>query len=448
MVFQRRGLARLAAATLAALLAGTALNGCGGSGDSPADDPCAAYRAYQGHDGTTVSILSPIRDVESDKLARAWETLEECSGITIDYQGTDTFEKRLPAQAHAGRAPDLAVFPQPGLLREMVEEGYVKPVSPAVNELALRGWSADWLRYARVGDTLYAAPLDASVKSLVWYSPRWFREKGYTVPRTWPELMTLTKRIADDGVTPWCAGIESGVATGWPVTDWLEDVLLRTAGAGVYDDWVNHKISFTDPRVVEALNQVGTILRNPRYVNGGYGGVRSMTTISFQEGGLPILERKCAMHRQASFYANWWPENATVGESGDIYAFYLPPMPGRAGPAKPVLGAGNFVAAFNERPEVTAVATYLASPEFANEHARTGEAISGNRGLDPASLKQPVARLSAELLRASDVTFRFDGSDLMPASVGSGTFWRGMTEWINGAGSREVLAEIQRSWPD
>jgi alpha-glucoside transport system substrate-binding protein len=114
---------------------------------------------------------------------------------------------------------------------------------------------------------------------------------------------------------------------------------------------------------------------------------------------------------------------------------------------KPVLGAGTFSGAFTDRPEVTVVSTYLSTPEFANERARFGQAISANKGLDPTNLNQPVARLSAELLTEPGVVFRFDGSDLMPTQVGSGSFWRGMTDWIKGRSSAEVLADIERSWP-
>jgi alpha-glucoside transport system substrate-binding protein len=440
-----RRLARVLPAALILAL----VTACGGDPDTASPEgACAPFAPYQGHEGTTVTIFSPVRDVESDNLARAWEQFESCTGIDIAYEGSDTFEVELPRRVAAGSPPDLAFLPQPGLIEQMARAGSIKPAPPPVKANAERWWSPDWLRYGTVDGTLYAVPADANVKSLVWYSPRMFRDKGYTVPHTWQEMLDLSDRIAADGVKPWCAGIASGVATGWPATDWVEDALLRSAGPKVYDDWVAHRIAFNDPRVLNALDRVGSILRNPAYVNGGYGGVDSIATIGFQEGGLPILEGKCAMHRQASFYANWWPPTATISEDGDIYAFYLPTMnSGQPGAAKPVLGAGTFLGAFTDKPEVTAVATYFSTPDFANARARTTHAISANKGLDPTNLSQPVARLAAELLAAPDIVFRFDGSDLMPAEVGTGSFWRGMTEWIAGKPSASVLGDIERSWP-
>jgi alpha-glucoside transport system substrate-binding protein len=434
-----RGVAALAAAAL--------LAACGASeADGPAADAgCAGYGAYGGHRGATVTISSPIRDADADRLVKAWEPFESCTGIVIHYTGRADFEASLAQRAAAGQAPDLAFFPQPGLLADMVRAGQLKPAGRATADNVERYYSADWKRYGSVDGVLYGAPIDANVKSFVWYSPKFFAANGYTVPQTWPELLALSERIAASGVKPWCAGIESGGATGWPVTDWLEDTLLRTAGPDVYDAWVEHRIPFDDPRVAAALDRVGGILRNPKYVNGGFGGVDSIARTGFQESGLPVLQHTCALHRQSSFYASRWPANAAIAADGDVYAFYLPPIDAAAG--RPVLGAGVFAGVFADRPEVHAVAAYLATPGFADRRAGTAGVVSANRGLDRDALQSPIAKLAATLLADPGTTFRFDGSDLMPAQVGAGTFWTGMTDWIKGADTATVLHRIETGWP-
>lgn len=417
-----------------------------GCGDDEAPPPgCEPYAAYLGHAGSTVTMTSTIRDVEADQLAQAWEDFERCTGINIAYQGSADFEETIEAELLAGTGPDLAAVPQPGLLNRLVQQGLVQPASPQVRANAERWYPDDWFRYGSVDGTFYAAPMDANVKSFVWYSPKFFQENGYSVPETWEEMLRLSEQIAADGVKPWCAGIESGAATGWPATDWLEDVLLRTEGPDVYDQWVAHEIPFDDPRVVAALDLVGEILKNPDFVNGGYDGVESIVVTSFQEGGLPILEQRCAMHRQASFYITWWPPRAVIGEDADLYAFYLPPIDPAQG--QPVLGAATFTTTFADRPEVEAVAAYLSTPEFANSRARTGDAASANTGLDPTNLQSPVSQLAAELLIDPETEFRFDGSDLMPATVGAGTFWSEMIDWILGKDTETALSEIESSWP-
>ncbi len=443
-VYSRPRQALAIASALGLALTATA---CGGSGEksSNADSPeCAAFADYQGHSGTKVSIYSSIRDTEADLLAESWKKFADCTGIKIEHEGSGEFEAQLQVRVDGGNAPDLAFIPQPGLLGRFAEGGKLKPVSAATKAMAEGNYSADWLKYSTVGGQLYGAPLGSNVKSFVWYSPKAFTEKGYKVPETWADLIKLSDQIAAAGEKPWCVGIESGEATGWPATDWIEDLMLRTQTPEVYDQWTTHGIPFNDPRVAEAFDQAGTILKNDKYVNGGYGGVKSISTTSFQEGGLPILQGKCSLHRQASFYANQWPQGTRVAEDGDVFAFYFPAIDPSKG--KPVLGGGEFVVGFVDRPEVQAVQTYLASGDHANTRAKLGNWVSANLKLDTSNVANPIDKLSVQILQDKGALFRFDGSDLMPGEVGAGTFWKGMVDWINGKDTASTLAFIEKSW--
>ncbi|MET8972166.1 ABC transporter substrate-binding protein [Streptomyces hydrogenans] len=433
----------LAVITLAATVTACGTPQDAGSRSRTAAD-CAPYARYGKHPGTTVTVYAENRDREADLFEETWADFADCTGIDVSYEGDGEFEAQIQVRVDGGNAPDVAFFPQPGLLERFAADGRLKPVSAGVAALARQGWSADWNSYATVGGTLYGTPLVANVKSFVWYSPAFFRDRGLTVPRTWTELMALTEKVAASGVKPWCAGIESAEATGWPVTDWIEDVLLRRQGTRVYDQWVAHEIPFDDPRVIDAMDTVGSLLKNDRYANGGFGPARSMTSISFQEAGTPVLSGDCAMHRQASFYAGLWPDGTRIGPDEDVYAFLLP---GTDPASRPVLGGGVFAAAFADRPEVRAFQEYLASADFANARMRKGPFVSANKGVDPANAATPVDRLSIQLLQDPRTQFRFDGSDLMPASVGAGTFWKGAVDWIGGASTRQVAASIERSWP-
>ncbi|GAA0397133.1 alpha-glucoside ABC transporter substrate-binding protein [Acrocarpospora corrugata] len=442
-------------ARITAIAAGLTLiaSGCGSSetttppaaaGSASVSAECEPFAEYGSFAGKTVSIYSPIRDTEADLFQEAWAPFAKCTGMKITYEGTGEFEAQIQVRSDAGNPPDIAFFPQPGLLERFAKAGKLKPASPKVKELTDTNWSADWAKYATVDNVFYGAPLGASVKSFVWYSPKMFAEKGWAIPTTWDEMMTLTDTIAATGIKPWCAGIESGDATGWPATDWIEDVILRELGAEEYDNWVAHKLAFNDPKVVAAVDKVGAILKNDKYVNGGYGPVKSISSTAFQEGGVPITEGKCALHRQASFYANFWPEGTKVGEQDDVYAFYLP---GNDTSKKPVLGGGEFVAAFADRPEVQAVQAYLAGTDFPNRRMKLATYVSANKGVDLANAQNPIDRLSMEILQDPATIFRFDGSDLMPAAVGAGTFWKGMTDWINGKDTKSTLDYIDASWP-
>jgi alpha-glucoside transport system substrate-binding protein len=445
-VFTRPRQAFVIASALALTFSATACSSGDTTTNNNANSPeCAAYAAYQGSNGKEVSIYSSIRDAEADVLQESWKQFEDCTGITIKYEGSAEFEAQLPVRVEGGDAPDITFVPQPGLLARFANAGKLKPASAETKAMAEKNYSPDWLKYATVNGTFYGAPLGANVKSFVWYSPKTFKEKGWQVPTTWADLLALSDKIAATGEKPWCAGIESGDATGWPATDWIEDLMLRTVAPEVYDQWTTHSIPFNDPAVVNALNEAGKILKNPKYVNGGYGDVKSIAATSFQEAGLPILQGKCALHRQASFYANQWPQGTKVSEDGDVYAFYFPSIDPAKG--KPVLGGGEFVVSFADRPEVQKVQTYLASAEYANGRAKLGNNVSANKGLDVSNVPNPIDKLSVQILQDPNTVFRFDGSDLMPAAVGAGTFWKGMIEWINGKDTAAALAQIESTWP-
>lgn len=429
------------------------LGGGGGDGGATTDGgetsaDCADYEQYGSFDGETVSLFSSIREVEADQLQDTFDTFTECTGVTVEHNGSGEFEQQLVVQAEGGNAPDLAIIPQPGLLARMVADGHVKPATDAVEANVDEGWTEDWKNYGTVDGTFYAAPLMASVKSFVWYSPSAFADNGYDVPTTWDELMTLTQTIADeqgsDTVKPWCAGIESGGATGWPATDFIEDMVLRSAGADVYDQWVTHEIPFNDPQIVEAVDMAGAILKDDNFVNGGIGDSRSIATTSFNDGGLPILEGNCYMYRMASFYEAQWPEGTDVSPEGDVFAFYLP---GETADESPLLTAGEFVARFNDGDAIEAVQAFMSSAEWANTRVEIGGVTSANKGVDPALASSDVLRLAIELLQDPNTVARFDGSDLMPSEVGAGSFWTGMVNWIDGSDTQTVLDQIEASWP-
>ena len=192
---------------------------------------------------------------------------------------------------------------------------------------------------------------------------------------------------------------------------------------------------------------MGEYLKNDKFVNGGIGDVKSIASTTFQDGGQPILQGQCYMHRQASFYAANWPEGTDVSENGQVFAFYFP---SKDETAKPVLGGGEFILAFNDKPEVKAFQTFLSSDTWANAKADAtpnGGWVSANNGLDANKLTSPIDKLSATILADPKAVFRFDGSDQMPAAVGSNSFWKQATNWITGQSTKATVDNIEKSWP-
>jgi alpha-glucoside transport system substrate-binding protein len=432
---------------------GLMLAACGDDGDDTAggggdiEFDCADYEEYGDLSGQTVSVYTGIVTPEDTPHVDSWKPFEECTGATINGEFDKAFETQILVRAQAGNPPDIAYVPQPGLVQQLVATGAAVPAPAETAANVDEFWGEDWKAYGTVDEEFYAAPLGANMKSLVWYSPSEFEENGYEIPTTLDELKSLSDEIAATGKKPWCAGISSGEATGWPITDWHEDMMLRLHGADVYDQWVNHEIPFDGPESTEALDAVGDYLKNDEYVNGGLGDVRSIATTTFQDAGLPILDGSCSLHRQASFYAANWPEGTEVAEDGEVFAFYLP---GQTEDEKPVLGGGEFVLAFSDEPAVQAFQTYLASDLWANNKADAtpeGGWVSANTGLDVDKLTSPIDRLAGETFQDEASVFRFDGSDMMPAAIGSNAYWTQATNWITGQSTEDTVANIQRAWP-
>lgn len=430
---------RFTAPLAIAAVAGLTLAGCSGGPGSTGSDAGAAG------DGT-VTVYGTISDTEADLLEESWAAWEKDNNIDIQYEASKEFEAQISIRAQGGSAPDIAIFPQPGLMADLASRDFLKPAPKAVEDNVDKGWSADWKNYGTVDGTLYGAPLMASVKGFIWYSPSKFKEWGVEVPQTWDDLLAVTKTIQEKtGKAPWCAGFASGEATGWPGTDWVEDLVLREAGPETYDKWVANEIPFTDPAIKTAFDSVGEILLNPAYVNAGYGKVKSINSTPFGDVATTISDGTCALTHQASFFDGFIVDaGGTVGPDGDVWAFITPAA--EAG-GQAVTGGGEIVAAFSDDADTQKVLEFLSSAEWANIRVGLGGVISANTGLDPAKATSPILQEAIKILQDPDTTFRFDGSDLMPGAVGSGTFWKGMVNWINGTSTDEVLQSIEAGWP-
>ena len=423
-----------------AAIAGLTLAGCSGGPGSTTSDAGAEG------DGT-VTMYGTIADFEAEQLEESWAQWEEENNIDIVYEASREFEAQISIRAQGGNAPDIALFPQPGLFADLASRGFLKPAPAAVEDNVDEFWSEDWKAYGTVEDVFYGAPLKANLKGFVWYSPAQFEEWGVEVPETYGELLDLTATIQETtGSAPWCAGFSSGDATGWPGTDWVEDLVLRQAGPEVYDQWVANEVPFTDPQIADAFDAVGEILLNPDYVNATFGDVRSINSTVFGDVADPLAAGTCALHHQASFFDGFLVDaGAEVGPDGDVWAFMTPPIDTDDG--QRVTGGGEIVGAFADDADTQAVLEYISGAEWANNLVSIGGGLSANSGVDPENVDSPILQESIRILQDPDTTFRFDASDLMPGAVGSGTFWKGIVDWINGTPTDQVLTGIEAGWP-
>ena len=402
-------------------------------------------------EGQTVRISGGITGGEADALQATFDQFTKDTGIKVEYTGDKAFEGNIVTKVTGGSAPDIAIVPQPGLLKTLVDTGDVIPAPDAVVANVDKNWSPDWKKYGTVDGVFYAAPMLANVKGYVWYSPAKFKEWGVSVPTTWQETLDLTKTIQEKtGSAPWCAGFASGDASGWPGTDWIEDLVLRQGGPDVYDKWVSGDIKFTDPQIKDAFDAVGQILQNPAYVNAGFGDIKSINSTAFGDVAAKVADGTCPLTHQASFLSANFLEaktasgaTPTVAPDGDVYGFVLPGI--KAGAAS-VEGGGEFVTAFSKSAATQKVLEFMSTAEWADLRVAQGGSISANLNADPSKASSPLLTDAMKLLQDPNTTVRFDASDLMPSVVGAGSFWKGMVNWIDGKDTDSVLSDIQAGY--
>jgi len=419
--------------------------GCTSEDDGDGGDNGGA--ANQEENTGTVNVLNAMEPEEADAVQALWEETYPDLDYTVDFEASADFEEQAQIRA-AGGTLDVILLPQVGTIAgNYVPNGAVSLEDLGIDIDALNAqMSESFVAVGEVDGQHYGIPSNINLKSMVWYPKDDFDAAGYTVPTTFDELNDLSVQIeGDQGVPAWCVGFESGGATGWPATDWMEDIMLRTAGPDVYDQWVKHEIPFNDPAVANAATIFGDVMFKQGNV---LGGADQTPAIAFGDAPTPMFDDPpgCWLHRQASFINAFFPEGTEAGVDYDWFPF--PPIDQEG-----ILYGGEMAVTLRNSPEVVDFLNKFISDDF--QCAMGGETassrISPSAGVGPdCYVNSILADSSAILTEATQAgTGRFDASDLMPAAVGSGSFWTGMVTYMqNGPDSLTgVLDDIEASWP-
>ena len=369
-------------------------------------------------------------------------------GYKAQVVSDPNFETDFQIRAKGGTL-QVAAAPQPGALPKLADAGQIVSLEDL-------GFNIDQLN-TLVGKSFmdlglykgkhWGLPTNINLKSMIWYPKKAFDAKGYKVPTTWNELMALSAKIKADGSTPWCAGFESGGASGWPATDWLEDIMLRTAGPATYDKWWKHEIPFNDPSVKKAAQLFGKVMFTPGWV---LGGAKAAADLAFADAPKPMFDNppKCWLHRQANFIAAQFPATAKAGVDYDWFEF--PPIDQQG-----VLYGGELTVVGSHANKAVAkdfLTRFIAADvQCAMGGVPASSRISPNVNVASSCYVNPILAKASTVLTSAlkDGTGRFDASDLMPAAVGSGSEWTGMIKYLKEGPSvlDAVLADIEKSWP-
>jgi alpha-glucoside transport system substrate-binding protein len=399
--------------------------------------------------GQTLTIFGPWRGEDEALFQSVLAYFADATGVNVRYSSSENYEQQIVIDTQAGSPPNIAILPQPGLLADLAAKGFLVPLGEKTADWVKENYGAgqSWVDLGsykgKDGNKAYFAfPFKADVKSLVWYVPENFEEAGYKVPESMEDLFKLTDQIVADGGTPWCIGLGSGGATGWPATDWVEDLMLRTQPLDVYQKWTTNEVKFTDPSVVEAINEFGKFAKNEKYVSGGVAAVAS-TDFRDSPKGLFDIPPKCYLHHQASFIPSFFPEGTKVGTDADF--FYMPTYASKPDLGKPVLGAGTLVTITKEAPAAKAFVEFLQTPIAHEVWMAQSSFLTPYKGVNVETYANEQMKRQGEILTTA-TSFGFDGSDLMPGKIGAGAFWTGMIDFVGGKSADQVASDIQKAW--
>lgn len=405
------------------------LSACGAPA---AETPAAQAGSLPAGDGK-VTIYGGYGEAQAAAFQKALTEFGQANGIEVTFTSLASFDTDIKVKIEAGQEPDIAMWPQPGGLKNLADN--LVPLEQVIDlSKPLSTLVPGWESLAVVDGKIYGLPVSANMKTLVFYNPSAFKAHGYTVPTNAAELDALEAKIkADSAGYPWCAGIESGGATGWPFTDWLEQYVLDYQGPEVYAKWISGEVDFASPEVSKAADEVAKRLLAEGQVNGG--GI-AMATDSFQDTAPLFADGKdngqCFMLRQGSFITAFMPENIQAEiKAGDYTHLDVFPLPAPAGAQMGVLGGGDLAAVFKGHADadVAKVAAFIFSPEVLKYQVATGD-ISPHKTFDLSLYPNEMQRKIGQAM-ASAAVFGFDASDQMPAEVNA-EFWAAGTDFIAG----------------
>ncbi len=386
------------AALVLALSLSIAASACGG-GDE------------EGTEGTgTVSVLSLWGGSEQEAFQKVLAQFTQDTGIKTKYETARDFLPVIRSRLAAGNPPMVAIIPRPGIVEDLANEGSLISLEDlgldpdAINE----NYGEAWTNLTTVDDTAYGVVAKANSKSVVWYNPA--DDKVQPV-ETWDELKSTTQELTSDPMKPWALGAKDS----WTLTDWFENIYVRTAGPDKYNQLFGGELDFTDASVKTALTEL-TALLNDDSVTGGIDGALGT---GFVDGIGQVFSAnpKAHLYMEGGFVggialADVNP-NLKPGETIDFFPF--PTIDDAQG--SPLVGGGDITAAFVNNEDVAKLIEYLASPEAGEIWVSTGAIVSPNKGVGADAYPNELVKKEAEQV-ANAETFVFDGSDLLPGALG------------------------------
>jgi alpha-glucoside transport system substrate-binding protein len=389
-------------AVLAALA--LALGACGGDDDGGTAEG-----------NGEVTIFSLWGGSEEAAFKKVLAQFTEDTGIRTKYEAARDFLPVIRTRLNAGNPPEVGILPRPGFVDELARDDALIPLEDLgldvdkINE----NYGQTWIDLATFEDTTYGVVAKANSKSTVWYKPTSFQQNGFQVPETWTELGQIVRDYKEKGMVPWAVGAQ-GRDNSWTLTDWFEQIYVRTAGGENYDKLFSGDLAFNDETVKAALREM------LKHVNDQYvlGGIDTALSISFQDGIARVFgtSPKAEMYMLGGFVGGIAiGANPKLKPGEDIDFFPFPTINQEHG--DPLVGSGDVAAAFVNNEDVAKLIEYLSTPEAGRIWVSTGAIVSPNKAVTEADYPNELVSKEAQQVVNAE-SFRFDGSDLLPGTLG------------------------------
>lgn len=383
--------------------------------------------SYHAEAKGTVSFMAVWGGQELEVFQQVMKDFEAKTGIKVEYEGTRDLDAVLTTRVEAGNPPDVAGLPGPGKMAQFARAGKLVELNKVLKMDQIKAdYGPGWVDLGMVDGKYVGLFTKAAIKGLIWYSPKQKEALGFAIPATWDELMAISQKIVDQGKAPWAIGLESGAASGWAGTDWLEDIFLRMHGPEQYKAWYDGKLAWTSDEVRKVWEAWGQIVANEKMI---YGGKQYVLSTNFGQAPAPLFQEppQAFFHHQASFIQGFIKDQFPQLEAvKDFMCFGFPAINPQY--KQSVEAAGDVIGMFNDTPEARAFIEYLATPEAQAYWVKGTGALSPNKKVALETYPDEISKASAQILNNSEIVV-FDASDMMPSEMNS-AFWTAVMNYV------------------
>ncbi|MFF3687606.1 extracellular solute-binding protein [Streptomyces sp. NPDC002187] len=364
----------------------------------------------------TLVVLGPWTDGEEKPFVEALRGIGKKTGRRYVYTGTRSLRETLVAQLQAGAPPDVAILNSPGELVEYARAGHLQPLPEQVAGAAVPPWSPAVTVEDADGELrtrAYWVPVRVDLKSVVW------------------------SREATAGKVPrWCLGMASGATSGWPGTDWVEDLLLQRMGPGEYERWATGGMKWQDTGPV--WREWGRMLTADGHDPGPRGVSDSFELLD--DGRYGLLNRgDCTHEHQGSFIRRHYGDDVRPLPT----ARHLAAPRGRSASGGAFEVSGDMAAVFKPSAAAWDLLGRLSSKQARTDWANT--ALPGERPFFPGGTagSVPLSRSTRDLQDLFDSAGQIcmDASDAMPPTLRD-AFHRAVLEFVGDLGDKALLGRL------